>query len=165
MGSTIGKYDDSIGFSLGYNYGVSELFGFDARISYSGHELASFKKLPNTAGIGVGLLSAVTGLRINLNWYDRVIPNGVVGLGFYRPSFSFEPLTAASEKISVSTLLFGIHIGGGVDLQLSDQLYFGALLTFHDMLNSVVPNPLDSNLRLDLGGTFTSMLVRVGYTF
>jgi hypothetical protein len=125
---------------------VSEIFGFDSSFGYSGH---SDGKL--------SLSTLLTGLRTNLTWYDKVVPYAVVGLGFYKPSIQIDELS------SVSPIVFGLHMGPGVNLQLTNQLYFGASLTFHDMFgsNEVLPN----GKVISVDGTFTSFLLNAGVSF
>ena len=141
----LGKYTDNIGFRGHYTYGVSELFAFDASLGYSSHSDGSFS-----------MITALSGLRMNFAWYDRVIPYAVFGMGFYRPNYK---ITAAE---SISPLLFGLHLGPGVDLQLSREMFFGAALTFHDMFGTT---RLATTGPVEVGGTFTTFLVHAGMTF
>lgn len=145
----LGKYSDAIGSQLHYTYGVSDLFGFDSSLGYSEHSDGRFS-----------MLSLLTGLRTNLSWYDRVVPYMVFGLGFYKPSFQ---QIANGEVSSISPVLFGVHLGPGVDLQLSKQLYFGAALTFHDAFGTTRIQA--DGTPLSVGGTFTSFLLHAGVTF
>jgi hypothetical protein len=146
MGSLGSKYNDSIGSRLHYTYGVSDMFGFDSSLGYSNHSDGDFS-----------MTSLLTGLRTNLAWYDRVIPYVVVGLGFYKPSMRVE-----GTQMTVSPVLFGLHMGPGVDLQLTDQLFFGASLNFHDMFGSTQKTAAGI---IDVDGTYTSFYMRVGMTF
>lgn len=145
MGNLGDRYNDNIGLGVHYTYGVSDLFGFDSSFGYSTHSDGS-----------LSLLSLLLGLRANLSWYDRVIPHAVVGLGFYRPSYQ---LTATESEAPV---LFGLHLGPGVDLQISNSVFFGAALTFHDMFGG---NRTTTAGVRDLGGTFTTFMLRVGLSF
>jgi hypothetical protein len=145
MGDLGNQYSDNIGVRLHYTYGVSDLFGFDASAGYSEHSDGRYS-----------MTTVLTGMRTNLAWFDKVVPYATFGLGFYRPNYQL------SSTSSVSPLLFGLHFGPGVDLELTRQLFFGASLTFH---NAFGTTKATANGPLDVGGTFTSFLVRAGYSF
>ena len=153
----LGKYADSIGSQLHYTYGVSELFGFDTSFGYSEHSDGKFS-----------MVSVLTGMRMNLSWYDKIIPYAVFGLGFYKPSYQ-DPtapvqINGSSTSVSsVSSVLFGVHMGPGIDLALSQNLFFGAALTFHNMFGTT--KTLSNGTPLDVGGTYTSFLLHIGATF
>jgi len=156
MGDLGNRYDDSIGGQLHYTYGVSDLFGFDVSAGYSGHSDGDFS-----------MTTLLAGLRTNLSWYDKVIPYLVFGLGFYRPSQTTHHLASVPGGEPISTtlapVLFGVHLGPGVDLELSKQFYFGASLTFHDVFGST--KSASTGLQQDVGGTYASFLLHVGMTF
>lgn len=145
MGGLGKDYADNIGSQLHYTYGVSEMFAFDASFGYSNHDEGDYS-----------MTSLLTGVRTNLAWYDKVVPYAVFGLGFYRPS---ERITPTS---SVSPILFGVHMGPGVDLELTRNLFFGTSLTFHDMFGT---SKMTAEGRKDFGGTYTSFFIRAGVTF
>lgn len=147
----LGKYTDSIGSQLHYTYGVSDLFGFDTSLGYSEHSDGNFS-----------MLTFLTGLRTNLSWYDKVVPYVVFGLGFYKPTYSIAA-TETTQTSKLSPLLFGIHLGPGVDLELTRQLFFGASLTFHDVFGST--RVMASGATQEVGGSYTSFLLHAGVTF
>ena len=146
MGDLTRKYSDSIGTQLHYTYGVSEMFGFDSAVGYSSHTDNDFS-----------ILSLKTGMRMNLAWYDKVIPYATFGLGFYKPAIEISPTNI------VSPVLFGLHGGAGVNLEVTDQLFFGASLTLHDMFGT--KKQLASGSELNVDGTYTSFLLNAGVTF
>lgn len=145
MGDLGSRYSDSIGSQLHYTYGVSEMFGFDSSFGYSNHSDGKYS-----------LTTLLTGLRTNLSWYDKVVPYVIFGLGFYKPSMTLADGTGATAT------LFGLHLGPGVDLQLTNELFFGAGLTFHDIFGTTKPSTQGP---IEIGGTYTSFLLHVGYTF
>lgn len=162
----LNKYSDSIGTQVHYNYGVSDLFDFDSSVGYSEHSDGKFN-----------MASLRAGLRLNLSWYDKVVPFATFGLGFYRPNYHDDtvktaaPTTPASPGTkqnegppSLNAVLFGIYVGPGVDLELSKNMFFGAAVTFH---NSFQTSKLmaDGKTTLDLGGTYTSFFLHIGATF
>ncbi len=145
MGNLTEKYSDNLGTQLSYTYGVSDILGFHSSIGYSEHSEGQFS-----------LLSAVAGIRTNLNWYDKVVPNATVGLGFYRPSYQLTPTT------SLAPILFGMHLGVGADLVMTKQIFFGAALTFNDIFSNTRQLPSGS---FEVGGTYISFNLRAGVTF
>jgi hypothetical protein len=153
MGNLGGAYSDNIGTQVHYTYGVSDLFGFDSSLGYSDHSDGKFS-----------MTTLLTGLRMNLSWYDKVIPYAVFGLGFYRPSFQVASNKAViSEPTTIAPVLFGVHMGPGVDLELTKQFFFGAALTFHDIFGSERLTPTGG--LIDVGGTYTTFLLHAGVTF
>ncbi len=142
MGDLGTNYSDNIGFQFHYTYGVSDLFGLESSLGYSSHSEGRLQ-----------MTSWVAGLRTNLAWYDKVIPHLVFGLGFYRPS-----LLEGQER--VSPVLFGIHLGPGVDLQVSKKMFFGVSLTFHDVFSS--RENTSAGKALEIGGTYTTFLLHTG---
>lgn len=153
MGDLGSNYSDSIGAQLHYTYGVSDLFGFDASVGYSDHSDGKFS-----------MTTALAGLRTNLAWYDKVIPYLVFGLGFYRPSYQYftQSNSTGPNTSSLSPVLFGVHLGPGVDLEVTKQVFFGAALTFHDVFGSTRATPDGFH---SVGGTYTSFLLHAGVTF
>jgi hypothetical protein len=159
------KYNDTIGTQLHYTYGVSDLFAFDSSFGFSSH-----------SGGQLSMLTLLAGMRLNLSWYDKVVPYVILGMGFYRPSYQGvsgttttttaggAPVTSSSSDLtSVSSILYGIHIGPGIDLELSRNLFFGTALTFHNMFGST--QTLSDGSKFNLGGAYISFLVHIGATF
>ncbi len=153
MGDLGDKYDSAIGTQVHYTYGVSDLFGFDSSVGYSEHSNGAYS-----------MITALMGVRTNLAWYDKVVPYGIFGMGFYKPNYSVGGtggvITGATT--SVSPLLFGVHLGPGVDLALTKQVFFGASLTFNDIFGNT---QMVNNQPFNVGGTFTTFLVHAGVTF
>lgn len=146
MGDLSDSYSNSIGSQLHYTYGVSDIFGFDTSLGYSEHSNSQFS-----------MTTLLAGLRTNLSWYDKVTPYLVFGMGFYRPSYRL------SIKESLTPVMFGVHVGPGVNLEITRQLFFSASLTFHDAFGTTVTTA--SGAYRDVGGTFTSFLIGAGVTF
>lgn len=145
MGDLSESYSDNLGFQLHYVYGVSDIFGFDSSLGHSSHSDGTFS-----------LTTFKAGLRTNLSWYDKVVPSFNFGLGFFRPSYQITPTA------DVSPVLFGIYLGPGIDLQMTDNLFFGASLTFHDIFGKTersVKGPKE------VGGTFIAFFLHAGVTF
>jgi hypothetical protein len=153
MGDLGNSYSDSIGTQLHYTYGASDLFGFDASLGYSDHSDGKFS-----------MTTLLAGLRTNLAWYDKVVPYLVFGLGFYRPSYQVAVKSGGDNGFaSMSPILFGVHLGPGVDLELTRQIFFGASLIFHDAFGGNRVNP--AGALAPVGGTFTSFYLHAGAAF
>jgi opacity protein-like surface antigen len=143
MGNLGDRYTDSIGSRLSYTYGVSDMFSFNSSFGYSTHADGKFS-----------MTSLLAGLRTNLAWYDKVIPYAIFGMGFYRPSY---------READYSTTLFGVHLGAGVNLELTNSLFFGASMTFHDTFGS--DRTVPSGGSIPVGGSFTSFFLSAGVSF
>lgn len=160
MGDLTKNYADSLGTQLHYTYGVSNLFSFDSSMGYSQHSNGQYS-----------MATLLSGIRMNLSWYDKVIPYGLFGLGFYKPSYADNTaapsapgaLTSSSGPASLTAVLFGVHLGGGVDLELSRNLFFGAALTFHNMFGT--QSAWANGVPLSIGGSYTSFFLHIGATF
>jgi hypothetical protein len=153
MGNLGDKYADSIGTGVRYTYGVSDLFAFESGLGYSSHSDGK-----------MSMMSLQAGLRTNLAWYDRVIPYLSFGMGFYRPSYDVGAMGLTSNPSeSVSPMLFGVHLGPGVDLEVTKQFFFGAALTFNEVFGNT--QQLSNGKSFDVGGTYTSFFLHAGVTF
>jgi hypothetical protein len=155
----LAKFSDCIGSQLHYTYGASDLFGLDTSVGYSEHSDGRYS-----------MASLLTGLRVNMTWYDKIVPYALVGLGFYKPTYkdtsNNPPGTSASPLASLPTIsafLFGIHFGPGIDLQVSRNFFFGAALTIHDMFGTV--KTFANGSPLSVGGIYTSFFLHAGVTF
>jgi opacity protein-like surface antigen len=138
-------FQDSIGMQGTYTYGVSRLFAFTSSLAYSSHSEGAYSKLALTAGP-----------RLNLASFDRIIPYANAGLGFYRANRDLTTIT------SISGTMFGIHFGGGADLQLSSESFFGASLAYHQLFGT---NKETSIGTIDLASNYLTFMAHVGYTF
>ncbi|MGZ3708699.1 MAG: hypothetical protein ACXWPM_07895, partial [Bdellovibrionota bacterium] len=64
---------------------------------------------------------------------------------------------------NVAALLFGVHTGVGLDLQMTKFLFFGAGATFHDVFGNTATTP--SGATYSLGGMYFSVLAHAGVSF
>jgi hypothetical protein len=155
MGDLGSEFSDNIGSRIHYTYGVSELFGFDASLGYSEHSDGRFS-----------MTTLLTGLRTNLSWYDKVVPYFLFGMGFYKPSFQQNSVSLipgqSSSSTQISPVLFGVHLGPGVDLELTKMLFFGAGITFHDVFGTT---KITAGGPIEVGGTFTTFFLHAGVSF
>ena len=114
-------------------------------LGYSSHTDGHYSKLNLTGGP-----------RLNLANFDRVIPYVNGGLGFYRAS------RALNATNSISGTMFGIHVGGGADLQLTKETYFGAAMTYHQLFGT---NQQTTIGPINVASNFVTFMAHVGYTF
>lgn len=154
LGDLGNNYGNSLGVQAHYNYGVSELFAFDAALGYSSHSSGDFS-----------MTNLRAGMRMNLSWYDKIVPHLSFGLGFYKPSMQYSLTNSANGQTtaSVSPLVFGIYLGPGVDLMISQNMFFGASLTFNDLFGTTTTTA-DGKI-LDVDGTYSQFFLRIGMTF
>lgn len=150
MGSLTDRFEDNLGGQIHYTYCVSELFGFDSALGYSSHSNGDFS-----------MTTLKIGMRTNLAWYDKIIPYASFGLGFYKPSFR---LVEKGQISSISPILFGLHLGPGITLEVTDRMFFGTSLTFHDIFGGTKASPVTGKA-VEVGGTYTSFLLNAGVTF
>jgi hypothetical protein len=146
-GSLADQFDDALGTQAQYSYGVSDLFAFETSLGYSSHS-----RQQNN----LSLLSVIPGVRTNLIFFDQLIPYAAFGLGFFRPS-------ATVNNVETSGLLFGLNLGTGIDLVLSERVFFGTRLTYSNMFNTTRVAS-DGNMR-NIGGAFVSFLIHAGASF
>jgi hypothetical protein len=146
MGSLSNEYENNLGTQAHYTYGVSDLFSFESDFGYSSHSNGNF-----------GLLNLDAALRTNLIYFDQLVPFASVGLGFYHPSKTY------SDNSKVSAFLFGMELGGGVDLLLNKKLFFGTRLNYHNMFDST--KVASNGVSRTIGGSFLSFMIHAGVTF
>lgn len=145
------QYTDAIGFQLHNVHAVSDMFGLDTSLGLSNHPSAA-------STTDFSMTSLKFGLRTNLAWYDKAIPFVNFGLGFFRPSYE------QADGQTLAPLLFGLHLGAGVNLEVTRSLFFGASLTFHNMFGTKKRNP-STNVLQEVGGSYASFLVSAGVSF
>jgi opacity protein-like surface antigen len=139
------EFQDSIGLQATYTYGVSPLFAFESSLGYSSHSEGRYSKL-----------NLIAGPRLNLSAYDSITPYVNAGLGFYRAS------RAVNVDNNISGTLFGIHFGGGADLQLTKETFFGASLMFHQLFGRQQNTTIGP---VDVASNYADFMAHVGYTF
>lgn len=138
-------FQDAIGLQGTYTYGVSSLFAFTSSLGYSSHSEGNYSKM-----------HLIAGPRLNLANFDRVIPYVNAGLGFYRAS------RALNSVNSISGTMFGLHFGGGADLQLTKETFFGAAMSYHQLFGT---NQQTTIGPIDLASNYLTFMAHVGYTF
>ena len=146
MGNLSTNFENSLGTQVHYTYGVSDMFSFESDFGYSSHSNGNFS-----------LVNLDAALRTNLVYFDQLVPFASIGLGFYHPS------EILSNNATLSALLFGMELGGGVDLLLSKKVFFGTRLNYHNMFDST--KVASNGVSLPIGGSFVSFMIHAGVTF
>jgi opacity protein-like surface antigen len=139
------QFQDSIGMQGTYTYGISRLLAFTASLGYSSHSEGQYSKLALTGGP-----------RLNLASYDRITPYVTGGLGFYHAN---DQLSAGS---SIGGTMFGINFGGGADLSLTKETFFGASMTYHQLFGTKKDTSIGT---IDIASDYLTFMAHVGYTF
>jgi opacity protein-like surface antigen len=138
-------FQDSIGMQGTYTYGVSRLLAFSTSLGYSSHSDGAYSKLALTVGP-----------RLNLASYDRIIPYVNGGLGFYRANREL------TTDTSISGTMFGVNFGGGADLQLTPETFFGAAMEYHELFGTKQATTLGT---IDIASNYLTFMAHVGYSF
>lgn len=136
---------DALGFQGQYTYGVSRLLGFDSSLGRSSHRSGEYS-----------ITSVRGGARVHLGHYDQMVPYLQAGVGFFKPSLS------NPNETTYTSILFGVYAGGGLDLRISDQFFFGAVGNINQVFGS---QRVVANRSVNLGGSSLQFMGRVGYTF
>ena len=74
-----------------------------------------------------------------------------------------DPTASAGAPNTLSAVLFGMHMGPGIDLELNKNMFFGASVTFHTTFGTT--QNMANGTPLSIGGTYTSFLLHLGATF
>lgn len=140
--------EDKIAADLLYAYKASHSFDFYANFHTSSHKLRDTK-------------SSITGLALGIRGrayqFDAFAPFIVAGLGFYQPRvtrYVNSVLLESEEKI-----IFGVHVGGGAELQLSRKVSVGVMGHYHN------PFDIQQDLGPDVEGAYFKLLLTAMYHF
>ncbi len=140
--------EDKITFDFFYNYSASYSFDFLANLHYTSHKYQNTK---------TELKGMALGIKGKLYQFDAFAPFILGGFGFYGPQVT--PYVNGVHRESDSKLVFGVHVGTGVDLQLNDSVSVGALFHFHD------PFDVKQESGGKVEGYYYKLLMTVFYTF
>ncbi len=141
--------EDKITADLYYNYSASYSFDFIANLHFSDHSYQG--KETNLRGLALGIKGKVY-------QFDQFAPYVMGGFGFYEPTMTTK-LASGQTQESDSKIVFGMHMGAGVDLQLNERVSVGALLHYHD------PFDVKQERGGKVSGSYYKMLLTAFYTF
>lgn len=142
----IGKdVDAAVAPGLFYEYAASDVFSLYASGIRSNHSDGNLK-----------LTSTNVGIKANLFYFDRLAPYALLGAGLYFVDKRFGPETASKTN-------FGLHLGLGAELDLSDRFFVGLEFDLHNLFTSTVTLP--GRGRTDISGRWTGFFLRGGARF
>ena len=139
---------DTITPDFYYNYSASYSFDFMANAHWSKH-----KYLDRNVTVK-GLALSIKGKGFQ---FDAFSPFVLGGFGFYQPEATRNlngVLTKTREQ-----LVFGMNLGGGVELRLNSEFTVGVIAHYHD------PFDVRQENTSDLEGSYMKLLIMGMYTF
>jgi hypothetical protein len=139
---------DQLGLDLFYTYTASLSFDFVANFHTSSHK-RNDNKVKNT---GLAL-----GIKGRFYQYDNFAPFVLGGFGFYQPKLkrTFGDQVISSE----SKIVFGNHLGLGVELKLNRKVTIGALAHLHN------PFDVQQDNQPDVEGSYYKLMMTALYSF
>ncbi len=140
--------DDKVTADLYYNYSASRSFDLTTNFHYSKHEYR---------GAYASLSGLNMGIKGKIFQFDSFAPFVVGGFGFYSPKVKRIINEVALE--SSSKLVFGLHLGGGAELNLNRRFSIGLLGHYH--------NPFDvkQDNQGKVEGSYFKLLITTFYHF
>lgn len=140
--------NDKITPDLYYTYSASYSFDFVANLHYSEHSY-----LNREASIK-GLALSIKGKGFQ---FDAFSPFLLGGFGFYLPSV--KRIQNGVPTDTRTQLVFGMNLGGGVELRLNDEATVGVIAHYHD------PFDVRQDVGAELEGSYMKLLILASYTF
>ncbi len=142
----IGKdVEGNVAPGLFYEYTASDVFSLYASGIKSTHSQGNLK-----------LLSTNVGMKANLVYFDKLAPYALVGAGLYFVKKRIGAETA--EKTN-----FGIHLGLGAELDLSELFFIGLEFDIHNLFAGSVHLPVAG--AKEISGRWTGFFLRGGVRF
>lgn len=144
----IGKdVDGTVAPGLFYEYAASEVFSVYANAVQSSHNEKALRMLSTSAGI-----------KAHLVYIDKLAPYALVGAGLY---FVKKRVGAANETAEKTN--FGLHLGLGAELDLSERFFMGLEFDIHNLFASTTELPV--NGRTEISGRWTGFFLKGGVRF
>ena len=131
-----------------YNYSASYSFDFMANLHWSKH-----KYLDRDVTVK-GAAFSIKGKGFQ---FDAFSPFFLAGLGFYEPQAT--RIINGSRVKTREQLVFGMNLGGGVELRLNNEFTVGVIAHYHD------PFDVRQENAPDLEGSYMKLLILGMYTF
>ncbi len=139
--------DGAVAPGIFYDYAASDVFSLYTSVTKSNHNDGLLK-----------LVSTDIGFHANLIYYDKLTPFAEFGMGLY---FVNKQVGIASE--TASKTLFGLNLGLGADLDLSNRFFAGMMLSIHQVFSGSTTLPV--NGRTELSGRWAGFFLRGGVRF
>lgn len=144
----IGKdVDASVAPGIFYEYSASDVFSLYTSAEKSSHSDGKLK-----------ITSTSLGMKANLLYLDKLSPYVMVGAGLY---FVKKRVGAALEEANKT--LFGLHLGFGGELDLSQRFFVGLEMDIHNLFTGAVTLPTAG--RTEISGRWTGFFLRGGVRF
>ncbi len=144
----IGKnVDGTVAPGLSYEYAASDVFSVYASGIHSSHNDGALK-----------MLSTNVGIKAHLVYFDKLAPYALVGAGLY-----FVKKQIATTRETAKKTNFGLHLGLGAELDLSELFFIGLEFDIHNLFAGTVQLPV--NGRTEISGRWTGFFLRGGVRF
>jgi opacity protein-like surface antigen len=137
--------DGAVAPGLFYEYAASDVFSVYASGVRSSHNDGALK-----------LTSTNVGIKANLFYIDKLSPYAMLGAGLY-----FVDKAYGSERAEKTN--FGLHLGLGAELDLSDLFFMGLEFDVHNLFSSTVNLPIRG--RTEISGRWSGFFLRGGVRF
>ena len=145
----IGKdVDAAVGPGIFYEYGASDVFSLYAEAVKSSHSEGNLK-----------VTSTSLGMKANLVYLDKLAPYAMLGAGLY---FVNKRVGPVSQFLAKKTL-FGLHLGLGAELDLSQRFFLGLELDIHNLFTGSATVP--GYGKTEISGRWTGFFLRGGVRF
>ena len=138
--------DGSIAPGVFYEFAASQIFAMQVNLLRSSHN----DKL--------SIFSGTAGIRANLTFFDRLVPYAAAGVGLYFVDRKMDPPIR-----NVKTTNFGLNLGLGADLDLSDQFFMGLWLGLHNLFAAKTMTP--AGIEQENSGRWSALFIRAGMRF
>jgi opacity protein-like surface antigen len=142
----IGKdVESTVAPGIFYEFSASDVFSLYASGVRSSHSEGRLK-----------MLSTNLGIKANLIYFDKLSPYALVGAGLY----------FVRKEIGVDLARktnFGLHLGLGAELELSDLFFIGLEFDIHNLFASTANLPTAG--RTEISGRWTGFFLRGGVRF
>lgn len=158
--------DHSVGLMVGQTWPAGEIAtGLDGAVApglfyeYSASDVFSLYASGVRSNYNEGLLkltSTNVGIKANLVYLDKLSPYALLGAGLYFVSKRFGAEVA--EKTN-----FGLHLGLGAELDLSDLFFIGLEFDVHNLFSGTVNLPVAG--KKEISGRWTGFFLRGGVRF
>lgn len=139
--------DGTIAPGIFYEYAASDVFSVFAQVVRTEHNDGALR-----------VTSINTGMKAHLIYYDILAPYVVVGAGLYAVGKDYSVPSERADKT-----VFGILLGFGADLDISDRFTMGMEFDIHTLFAATTVLP--SSRRVDISGRWTGFFLRGGVRF
>ncbi len=132
---------------LFYEYEASDVFALYAQGVYANYDSGALKTT-----------STNLGMKAHLVYYDKLAPFVLVGAGLYFVNEGNTP----TPPITASKTLFGLHLGAGADLDISERFLIGLQFDVHTIFTGTA---ITSAGNVSVSGHWTGFFLRGGVRF